>query len=316
MSSTRTHSQNALKKKDDSAAELRTSTAGEPVIISPGRAARPSDFRPGAKQRCPFCPGNESDTPPEVFALRDEGVANQAGWSIRVVPNLYPFCSADPTDPAYGRHEVIIDTPDHQAEFADLGPGQIARCLEAYQARLLAARSDHRLAYASVFKNHGEGSGASRKHAHSQLMATTFVPPRVARESTVSAPEENTVLSCDRIRAFAPPASRFPFELAVGPISPESAFEDAATSVVHELAGAISCLLMAMNRMLDRPDYHLMVCTAPFRGENRDCYGWRVEIVPRLTKVAGFEWASGVFVNQHSPAAAVERYRLALGEQS
>lgn len=294
---------------------MRTSIAGEPVIISPGRAARPSDFRPGGKQRCPFCPGNESDTPPEVFALRDSGTADEAGWSVRVVPNLYPVFSADPSAPAYGRHEVIIDTPDHQAEFADLPSEQIARCLTTYQARLQAARLDPRLAYASVFKNHGEGAGASRQHAHSQLMATTFVPPRVARESQALTPEENIVLSGKSIHAVTPPASRFPFELAVGPASPKSAFEDSAASVVQELASVISSLLSAMNRILDRPDYHLMVCTAPFRAENRDRYRWRVEIVPRLTNVAGFEWASGVFVNQHSPAAAAEQYRSALGNQ-
>ena len=231
---------------------------------------------------------------------------------MRVVPNLYPAFSADPTDPAYGRHEVIIDTPDHEAEFADLPADQILRCLKAYQARLLAAGSDEQVAYASIFKNHGEGAGASREHAHSQLMATTFVPPRVASETTASAPTENLVLAGKLIVAFAPSASRFPFELAIAPRAAEPAFEDSSGSTVQALAEALSSLLSAMNRMLDRPDYHLMVCTAPFRADNRDLYRWRVEIVPRLTMVAGFEWASGVFVNQQSPASAAEQYRAAL----
>ncbi len=295
-------------------------------MVAPGRAARPYDYGEPAEQRrakCPFCPGREEQTPPEVFTIRADG--DDSNWQVRVIPNRYPAVPREPTagaaDPAFGIHEVIIETPDHDSGLVDLGASGIRLVLEAWRARLLAARVDGRILYPLVFKNRGEGAGASLEHSHSQLIALPFIPQRAAAEVDAFRRGSAETKIADEMRrpvarqgsmtAWTPRASRFSYELWAAPDQPAARFEDESDARLDELAALLERLLGGLDRMLERPDYHLLLHTAPF-GES--VFWWRIELFPRLSKVAGFEWATGVFFNQTPAEAAAEAWREALGE--
>ncbi len=309
-------------------AEFREDLRGEPVLITPGRAARPYHLRSDAEQRrklCPFCEGHEGETPPEVAAGRPDGSSpDSPGWRWRAFPNLYPAFPREPEKPggAYGVHEVIVETPDHDRGLADLTEPELAAVLGAWQQRLRAAAEDPRMEYANIFKNHGVEAGASQEHAHSQLMAIPLMPRRVADELAAFrdgsagrrlwADRESAALRVadqDGYVAFAPSAARFPDEVWIVPPQPESAFEDAED--LSALAVLLGKTLAAMKALHDNLAYHLLVVTAPLRAEGRERWQSRIEVFPRLTKIGGFEWASGMWVNQRDPADAADRYRRA-----
>lgn len=309
-------------------AEFRLDVRGERMVVSPGRAARPYDFRSDAGERrgrCPFCGGREDRTPPELDAIRpDGGEADGPGWRVRVVPNLYPAFPREPEreNGAFGIHEVIIETPDHDRGLADLSADQAVDVFRMWARRLRAAREDERIAYGCLFKNHGAEAGASLEHAHSQLMAMPYVPQRIAAE--VRAADElerrfraaearvaDQILSGETVFAWAPPDSRFPYEAWLAPRRP-GRFEDASADELAEAAEATQAILQGLRRFLDDPPYHLIVYTPPFHAEVE--MRWRIELFPRLTRVAGFEWATGVFVNQVDPARAAERLRQETAE--
>ncbi len=307
-------------------AELVDDPLGDRILISPGRAARPYDFRStpeDRRSRCPFCPGHEAQTPPEVYAVRESGDANTAGWQVRVTPNLYPFAPRDGAEgEAFGVHEVIIETPRHDDRLADLDESELTLVLAAWRDRILEAQKDERLKYGLIFKNQGPNAGASLEHPHSQFIALPFVPERAARQAawlrdgdgaaTIQAERESLdhlVASSRRLAAVAPAASRFSYELSILPKQPAARFEASDDGLLEETAELLGRLLRAMDAMLSRPDYHLLVHTAPF-GEEQ--FWWRIELFPRLNRVAGFEWATGMFVNQTSPAEAVAAWRAAL----
>ena len=304
-----------------SAADLRHDLRGDPVIVSPGRAERPNDFQGSPEDRrrgCPFCPGREDQTPPEVDAVREDGSPPDGpGWSVRVVRNRYPAFPREPAGPssAWGVHEVIIETPAHDRGLADQPVEHVARVLEVYQRRIRGAKADPRLRYACIFKNHGPEAGASLEHPHSQLMVMPLVPRRIAEELeahrggdfAARLAEAEAVAGTPRMKAFCPEDARLPYEVWIAPKRPQAAFEDADAETIRESAGLLRSLLAAMNEILSQPPYHLLVYTAPFQGG--EGFTWRVEMVPRMARIAGFELATGVFVNQADPAKAAEAYR-------
>ena len=306
-----------------SAAEIRRDMRGEVVIVSPGRAQRPYDFSQSAEtrlKRCPFCPGHEAETPPEVDAVREDGSApDTPGWTVRVVPNKYPAFPRQPgPGSAWGVHEAIIESHEHDCGLAEMQPERVAQVLGIYQRRLRAARADERIEYACIFKNQGPEAGASLEHPHSQLMAVPFVPQRIAREAeahrkgafTEKLKTADPVAESATLVAFCPEDARLPYEVWIAPKQPLPAFESEPPEAVAEAAALLSKLLRAMNAILDRPPYHLLVYTAPFRGGAG--FTWRIEIVPRMARIAGFELATGVFVNQTAPAKAAAAYREGL----
>ena len=307
-------------------AEFVEDLCGDRILISPGRAARPYDFRSTPEERlarCPFCPGHEAQTPPEVFAVREGGGADSPGWRLRVTPNLYPATPREPCGGgAFGIHEVVIETPRHTARLGDLGDEELFLVLTAWRGRFLEARKDPRLRFGLVFKNQGPNAGASLEHPHSQFIALPFVPERVqARVRALQGGHrlqvqkeleslDHLAATSRRFAAISPRASRFSYELWVLPKISEPRFEDCDDGLLEEAAGLLGRLLRALDGMLNRPDYHLLIHTAPF-GE--DQYWWHMELFPRLNRVAGFEWATGVFLNQVAPKDATRAWRQALG---
>jgi UDPglucose--hexose-1-phosphate uridylyltransferase len=327
--------------------ELRKDpVTGRWVIISTERRKRPSDFRLERHQAlrdeyCPFCAGREDLTPPEVFAYRSNGTGrNGPGWDLRVVPNKFPALQVEggldregegmfDRMNGIGAHEVIIETPDHDKTLATMSEVEIERVLSAFRERVRDLKQDRRFRYILLFKNHGGPAGATIEHSHSQLIALPIVPDFVREEVEGArhhfADKERCVF-CDIVHqelatgrriilenadivALAPYAPRFPFETWLLPRRHGSRFEEAAQREYESLARLLKALLLRINRALESPSYNLIVHSSPFSEETSEFYHWHLELMPRLTKVAGFEWGTGFYINPTSPEEAARVLR-------
>jgi UDPglucose--hexose-1-phosphate uridylyltransferase len=321
---------------------------GRWVIIATDRAKRPTDFiRERVQIRgsgfCPFCYGNESKTPPEILAYRSDGSQRDTpGWSLRVVPNKFPALGIEGTlnrqgEGLYdkmngvGAHEVIIETPEHRTTMAGLAASQIESVLWAYRDRILDLKKDARLKYMLIFKNFGDAAGASLEHTHSQLIALPVVPKRVQEEVTGARDyygyKERCVF-CDMIRqeassgvrlvaendgffALCPFAPRFPFELWIVPKVHQSSFEESSRSDYQHLATLLKDMLGRLEAVLDHPAYNYIIHSSPVPDGVNDYYHWHLEIMPKLTKLAGFEWGTGFYINPTPPEEAAKFLREA-----
>ncbi len=323
----------------------RDPVTGRWVIVSTDRLRRPHDFHfesaaVRGREHCPFCPGHEAMTPPEVLAYRHGSAPNTPGWDVRVVPNKYPALQVEGTLDRQGEgmfdrlsgigaHEVIIETPDHDRRMALLSETEIERVLWAWRERMLDLKRDVRLKYILVFKNHGAAAGATLEHPHGQLIALPIVPDFVRDEIEGArrhfALKERCVF-CDIIAeerrderrliqenaemiAVAPYASRFAFETWVLPRRHAARFEEAPKAEYESLARLLKAVLQRLDRALDSPPFNLVLHTSPFAEEVGDVYHWHIEIMPRVTRVAGFECGTGFFINPTPPEEAAQVLR-------
>ena len=317
------------------------------VIIATDRARRPSDFvRHKAasinRQFCPFCPGNEGKTPPEVLAHRDGTGANQTGWSLRVVPNKFPVLEIhgdlnregeglfDKME-GIGAHEVVIESTDHDTTLADMPERQVEKVLWAFRERMLDLKRDKRLQYVLLFKNQGAAAGASLSHPHSQLIALPVVPKRVIEEvdgaknyfdykercvfcdimRQESKAAVRVVTETDRYLVIEPYAARFPFETWILPRVHQSHFEDIDAAQLENLAWVLRSTLRKLDKVLERPAYNFVVHTAPLQEPHMQHFHWHMEIMPKLTNVAGFEWGTGFYINPTPPEESAQFLREA-----
>jgi len=328
--------------------ELRKDpVTGRWVIIATDRAKRPSDFLrqpvPPPKQVvCPFCYGNEAKTPPEIMAYRNCGDRNQPGWRVRVVPNKFPVLGIEGELNRHGEgmydrmngigaHEVIIETPDHTTTLADMEERQIKEVLCAFKDRMNDLKRDFRFRYIVVFKNHGEAAGASLEHPHSQLIALPVIPKAVKEEvdggklfyemkercifcdmvRLEGTRGERLVMETDRFIVIEPFAPRFPFETWILPKRHESHFEASDGPTLENLAWVLRAALRKIDRVLERPAYNFLVHSAPLQDAPLPHYHWHIEIMPRLTRVAGFEWGTGFYINPTPPEESARFLREA-----
>jgi UDPglucose--hexose-1-phosphate uridylyltransferase len=317
------------------------------VIISSERGKRPSDWSMEPKVRsggfCPFCPGNEDKTPPEVRALRPgTDQKNVPGWKIRVVPNKFPALQIEGElsrrgEGLYdlmngiGAHEVIIETPNHLAELADLDTDHIYDTLLIFRERILDLKNDSRFKYILIFKNHGISAGASLEHSHSQLIATPIIPKRVQEELLGAKKHydfkerciycdilhqemqmgKRLVVRTDDYVSVEPFAPRFPFETWLLPVRHYSHFEAMELREYYGVAAVLKETLQRLNRTLENPHYNFILHTSPVQEAPLLEYHWHIEIIPKLTKVAGFEWGSGFYINPTPPEMAAQHLREA-----
>lgn len=317
------------------------------VIIATERAKRPSDFAKTAPPRkggdnCPFCPGHESMTPPEVLADRQEGTApDTPGWTVRVVPNKFSaldrLAAYRPLHRGFfnsfegaGAHEVIIETPDHDRPLALQDREQVVRALNIWRERYRALGEDHRLEYTQIFKNHGAVAGASLEHPHTQLIATPIIPIRVQTklayassyyeengscyycDSIVAEEQEQKriIYSDDHFVAFCPFASRFPLEVGLIPRQHQHSFAAANPEQLDSLARALSMIAKRLMEGLNDAPFNLLLHTSPYFGDAyRKSFHWHLKIHPRLTLIAGFELGTGMYINPTPPEMAGEFYR-------
>ena len=315
----------------------RTIIAGE-RSRRPGGEPRCEPPEPIDVQRDPFAEGHEDRTPPELYAVRPGGgPPNSPGWTVRVVPNLYPALEPDAADtegeqpgdgselfvarPAIGAHEVIVNGPQSVLSLAELPREQVAAAVEVWRERMRVHHTDS--AYVQLIVNERREGGASLPHTHAQLYALDFVPAEVAREreragayttrtmghtllEDLIAEEvrrgERIVAIDDEAVLLAPYASRMPFQLMLAPRRPCARFETdgAGASLLHDGLSRLARLLGSS------PPLNLWVRTAP-RGVEQFC--WRIDIAPRLTHLAGLELSTGLNLNIVAPEHAASLLR-------
>lgn len=316
------------------------------VIISTERQKRPTDFSiqeplHSSGGFCPFCEGNEDKTPHEIFAIgRDGRSPNEGGWSLRVVPNRFPVLTIEgelkkegeglyDRISGVGAHEVIIETPEHDDTLSTMDAEKFIALLSTYRARLSDLKRDSRFKYVLIFKNHGMAAGASLEHSHSQLIALPIVPKRVSEELDGSRKHfalKQRCIFCDIIRqeqsyggrvvaenndfiVLSPFAPKSPFETWILPKTHMAAYENIHDQSLTSLASIFSETLKRLDRALGTHPYNFVLHSSPFGMEDLDYYHWHFEIMPKLTKIAGFEWGSGFYINPTSPEEAAQFLR-------
>jgi UDPglucose--hexose-1-phosphate uridylyltransferase len=297
------------------------------------------------KKGCPFCEGCEDKTPPEIFAFRDpNSKPNTPNWEVRVVANKFPVLRIEGDLEKHGvgmydqmngigAHEVIIETPDHFKRMEALPVDSLVKVLETCKIRMLDLMNDHRFRYILFFKNEGLAAGASLSHSHSQLIATPVTPKRV-KEELDGAKEyfqyKDRCVFCDMIReemihktrvvyenkdfvAYCPFASRFPFELSILPKRHNPDYHNIQPNEMVSLADMLKVVLTKLSKALNRPQYNFILHTAPVRRPRSGYwttidydFHWHIEVMPRLTKVAGFEWGTGFYINPTVPEEAAK----------
>jgi UDPglucose--hexose-1-phosphate uridylyltransferase len=306
--------------------------------------------RPGGEPRCeaplpidpatdPFAEGHEDRTPPELYAVRPGGgPPNSPGWRVRVVPNLYPALDSNGSAPeppaqarpelftalpAHGAHEVIVNAPNSVLSLAELAAEQVQIAMETWRERM---RAHAHCPYVQLIVNERREGGASLPHTHAQLYGLDFVPAEVAREreragayatrtmgqdllGDVIAEEvrlrERTIAIDDEAVLLAPYASRVPFQLMLAPRRPRARFEDdgpLGAALLHD------GLQRLARRLGASPPLNLWVRTAPL-GAERFC--WRIDVLPRLTHLAGLELSTGLNLNIVAPEHAAALLREA-----
>ena len=262
----------------------RNPITGDPLILAPDREQRPNLYRDGV-DRCPFCAGNESDTPPEIWRDGDP-------WRVRVFPNKYP---------ATARHEVIVETPVHHVSFEQLAPDHAAAAVSCYISRYYS-NADAR--YTSIFKNHGPAAGASIPHEHSQLIATPFLPERIAREGAAfgdtcplcTVDDEPLIAATANFRWIAPRGASMAYEQWIVPRRHEPQMRDAL-----ELAELLQRSARAMLSIAE--SFNWMFINFP---QHPNAH-WYVQLFPRTAVLAGFEIGSGSAINTVDPVEAALR---------
>lgn len=298
---------------------------------------------------CPFCPGHESMTPKEVLlyeggtanpAAAGAGATGGAGWQVRVVPNLFPALRIEGSHDkrgeglydimrGIGAHEVVIETPRHDEDPAAFARDQMAEVARAWRERMIDLLRDTRFQYVLIFKNHGSAAGASLPHAHSQIIALPVTPARIINELQGTEryyDYRGRCIYCDILTqeladarrlvaenadfvAFAPFASRFPFEVTILPRRHEPFFQALTPEMTATFAEILIDVLRRYKLALDDPPYNFVVHTAPPGYPHPDRYHWQVEVLPKLTEAAGFEWGSGFFINPTPPEDAARALR-------
>jgi UDPglucose--hexose-1-phosphate uridylyltransferase len=325
----------------------RNPTTQEWVIIAGDRSVRPHDFvrqqprgpEPEYSSSCPFCPGNESHTPPAVLELPGDRANHR--WQVRAVPNMYPALgTGDSAErpakgplftslPATGAHEVVVETPRHNELPAEMTEQDVTLVLRACQLRYsaLAARPETR--YVLVFKNHGEGAGTSLRHSHSQIIAAPVLPESERRKSEVAAEHYRNTKSClicrlvreecrdgsrvvsqgNGFTVFSPFFAARPAETWIVPAEHQQSFVLVDEAALQGLGSVLRQTLRRLDSAFSDPDFNYVVQSAPVGEETLPHHHWYMRIIPRLTTPAGFELGSDVYINTLSPESAAARLR-------
>ncbi len=314
------------------------------VILATERAKRPEELRvardsrpplPSYSEKCPFCRGNEKLAPPAVMTIPDDG-----NWSVRIVPNKFAALSREGdlwrkiersrrTMNGIGIHDVIVETPNHALTTALLPVENVAEILRAYRQRFTDISADPRIAHVTIFKNHGASAGTSLEHPHSQLIGTPVISSQVrhriyealrhydefgecmlceAIKEDLSDPTRVVLLS-DHFMAVEPFASSTPFATYIYPRRHMASFGATSDAEIVDLASVLKTVLAKLYVGLQNPDFNYTIRTAPHENAGVLYYHWYLSVIPRLTRVAGFELGSGMFINTVLPEAAAEFLR-------
>ena len=349
----------------DSSGELRQNIlTGSWVAVAPLRGQRPKEPRrsrsedDGSGADCPFCPGNED----RLAGVVAETPGSDGRWATRVVPNRYPAFTNDPARgewvetpldesaprpgkslelgadvplripdplPAVGYQEVIVESPDHDRDLADLGPAELATVLGTYHGRYVAISASAPRCRIFLFRNRGAAAGTSLSHPHAQLIATAFVPPRVrireiralgyhgnhGRCLVCALPdiepewESRLVAENERFTAVVPWAAEASCEIRIVPREHQAEFGLASEADLASLAGILREVLGALRERVGDPSYNLVVHSPRRSRSGSSAFHWYLQIRPRSSRLAGFELATDVTVVDSSPLEDAARLR-------
>lgn len=298
----------------------RDPLSGRVVVVAPLRGLRPGAGPPRADDEgeeggeCPFCEGREHLTPPETYAVGPPGrTANGPGWTVRVVPNKYPALTRD--GEARGVQEVVIHGPRHVRSLSELDDRTLAAVVEAWRARAAVARAEG-LGYVQAIVNEGRAAGSSLPHSHSQLVWLPDEPPGVERERAHQscplcelleaelAEGRRVVDASESVIAIASPAGRTPYELLVAPRRCEP--DAYASDVLEDALRSATAAIRRLHELEGRVPLNLWLHTAAF---GRGGFHWHLELVPRLTVLAGLELGAELYVNPLPPEEAARALR-------
>lgn len=320
------------------------------VSVAEHRALKPNDF-PIAKKAldlsvtggfCPFCEGHEQFTPPEIIAHRKDSEPNTQGWQVRAIPNKFSAFELEgeleetrlgvfSRYNGLGKHEVIIETPEHNIDFHQLSVERMEIIIKIFRDRYNDLASDQRIKYIQIYKNRGIFAGASLEHSHSQIVALPFVPAEnqgvidyfnknhrcllcdiIAQERN----DERLVAESEDFLLLCPYAPRFPYETWIVSKNHSEHFGGITDSEVYDLARILKKFSNIMIENLSDPSYNLVINTAPVNVDYQPGYHWYIELTPRLLVNAAVEIASGVYINPVAPelAAAMLREKMSAAE--
>ena len=322
---------------------------GQWVIVAADAPVRRRDFDldehpPDADGPCPLCEGHEQAAGGEILAVRHGTPADGPGWELRVVPNRVPVLRVEDGgdavrdgllehQPGLGAHEVVVESPRHDASWFTMSADELTMVLLAWRDRMADLRRDSRMRAALAFKNHGAKAGARLAHPHSQIVAMPRVPPRIDDEiqgarrhhastgrcvfcdllAQEAAAEARVVVATASCVALAPYASRSPFEVWLMPRIHGARFEAASASDVTGVAAVLREVLDQMAAQLGRPAFNAVLHSAPYGADVDAAYHWHVELVPRVLRATGFDIGTGTAINPVSAEKAARVLRGAAG---
>ncbi|MCM8792387.1 MAG: galactose-1-phosphate uridylyltransferase [Candidatus Omnitrophica bacterium] len=323
----------------------RDPVIGRWVIVDTDYPAAPQDFEKEEHQwrrgECPFCYGNEGLTPPEIEAIRQTSTSpNTSGWQVRVVPNKFPALQIEgdlnregigiyDMSNGIGAHEVVIETPYHYKDIGDLLNSEVENIIHMWCRRAFDLIKDKRFRYIMIFKNYGPSAGASLEHPHSQIIALPMVPKNVLEELKGAqryfdyrercifcdmlrqeiSEKERVILENKHFLAFCPYVSRFPFEVWILPKKHNPYFCHILPEEIPHLATILKDLLNKLKNLFGTPAYNFIIHTTPLDGWQIDAYHWHIEFMPKLTRVAGFEWGTGFYIVSTPPELAAQYFK-------
>jgi UDPglucose--hexose-1-phosphate uridylyltransferase len=313
-------------------------TTEEWVIFARIRADRPTDLvRARSKPKlpvfsasCPFCPGNESMTPPEITSYKNPRTGS---WQIRVIENKFPVLapggSATRTTAddmftgmdGLGVHEVVVETPEHNRHIVQQDDNSLTEILRTYLVRYNTMKKLPFVKLIIIYKNYGIMAGTTLEHSHSQLLATPVISRQLRMQSEVAAryyDDKGRCLYCDIVEreleagkriimetdsyvVFHPFASHSPFETWIVPKNACASFGNLPESELPELAKVLRLNLLKLYKGLNNPDFNYVINSAPVDDEDKDYFRWHIRIIPRLTEMTGFEIGTGINMNTLLP---------------
>jgi UDPglucose--hexose-1-phosphate uridylyltransferase len=332
------------------------------VVIATERGRRPTDFTKKEREKakkgvCPLCPGNEHMTPPAVLVYlksgkgirkaKDKDGFRHKNWLIRCVPNRYPaftppkrkisrrqIMKSSDLVVAVGHHEVLIESPVHDGHPANAKISQLVHVINAYVDRLRELSSKPYVKYVSIFRNHGLEAGASLSHAHSQIIATPFIPRIVEEELEASRKfwkQNKKCVFCDILEkeldgprlilenkdyaVFAPWASVHPLEFWIFPKKHETTLLEISRSEVKTFAETLKTCFSGLKKLLNDPPYNFGFHLA-INKDAREYYHWHLEVYPKLAIWAGFEKSTGMYINTIAPEVAAESLKKVISKIS
>jgi len=313
------------------------------VVIATERAKRPDQMVVKRERKppvsfspnCPFCPGHEDQTPPEILRLHDGD-----RWKVRVFPNKFAALSPDVKPEriirrsrrrmgGFGVHDVIVETPDHSLAMAMMPDSQVADILRIYKTRYDQLSLDPRIAQVTIFKNHGTDAGTSLEHPHSQMIATPVISYQVRQRFQEAMQhfddfgccmfcqiieeeleeQKRVILTSEHFVAMELFASPAPFCTHIYPRRHMASFGDVSAKELADLGRVLRTVLAKLYIGLDNPDFNFTIRTAPAECVGVRYFHWYMSVIPRLTRTAGFELGSGMFINTVIPEEAAEFLR-------